>query len=436
MARNIRSKLENRSTRLTFKRVRKPTWERIGSGVWLGYRRLKLNGRWVLRVVSGGSEWTKGFADADDHENANGVTVLNFFQAQQKARELAGAGKDGTATAHRPITVSDAVDAYERDLAARGADTKNAEVIRYHLKDAKGLANIAVSALVATDFKAWRASFNGASSATVNRTNNSLRAALNQAAELYDLTNTKAWRVGFMKRIKGADRSRNVILPNKTIAAIIRAAYSKIGPEFGLLVEVAAQTGARYSQLVRLTIGNVHIKGNPRLMIPVSKKGTGEKAITHRPVPITADLALRLPIKGRQPHALLLTKAGVVSADTEPRAESGSRGNHSVHAGDTPWGINHQLRPFEQVIEHLKNDPGIKNARFPVSMYALRHSSIARQLLDGVNPKIVADNHDTSIVMIQKNYSEFITDHSDAISRKTLSAFASNVVSLPSARVG
>jgi hypothetical protein len=48
----------------------------------------------------------------------------------------------------------------------------------------------------------------------------------------------------------------------------------------------------------------------------------------------------------------------------------------------------------------------------------------------GVNPMIVADNHDTSIVMIRKNYSEFITDHSDAISRRTLSVFAGNVVSL------
>jgi hypothetical protein len=52
-----------------------------------------------------------------------------------------------------------------------------------------------------------------------------------------------------------------------------------------------------------------------------------------------------------------------------------------------------------------------------VTIYALRHSSIVRQLLAGVPVRIVAAGHDTSVAMIERNYSRFITDHADALVR-------------------
>ena len=45
--------------------------------------------------------------------------------------------------------------------------------------------------------------------------------------------------------------------------------------------------------------------------------------------------------------------------------------------------------------------------------YALRHSSITRALQRGLSPRLVADAHDTSIGMLERNYSKFIADHSD-----------------------
>ena len=39
-----------------------------------------------------------------------------------------------------------------------------------------------------------------------------------------------------------------------------------------------------------------------------------------------------------------------------------------------------------------------------MTIYALRHSNIVRQLLAGVPIRVVAVNHDTSIVMIEKTY--------------------------------
>ena len=55
-----------------------------------------------------------------------------------------------------------------------------------------------------------------------------------------------------------------------------------------------------------------------------------------------------------------------------------------------------------------------------VTMYALRHSSIVRMILANVPIRIVADHHDTSVLMIERNYSQLIGQHSDALVRGAL----------------
>jgi hypothetical protein len=51
---------------------------------------------------------------------------------------------------------------------------------------------------------------------------------------------------------------------------------------------------------------------------------------------------------------------------------------------------------------------------------ALRHTSIVRAILANVPLRVIAAIHDTSVAMIERNYSAFITDHSDAIARAAL----------------
>jgi integrase len=52
--------------------------------------------------------------------------------------------------------------------------------------------------------------------------------------------------------------------------------------------------------------------------------------------------------------------------------------------------------------------------------YALRHSSIIRALLAGVPIRVVAASHDTSVTMLERSYSAYVLDHSDAVSRAAL----------------
>ena len=92
-----------------------------------------------------------------------------------------------------------------------------------------------------------------------------------------------------------------MILPEAAIRTIIAKANEQ-SAEFGLLVETAAVTGARVSQLARLEVEDLQdARSDPRLMMPSSRKGRGEKKISRRPVPIPAGLAakLRRIAKGR-----------------------------------------------------------------------------------------------------------------------------------------
>ena len=233
----------------------------------------------------------------------------------------------------------------------------------------------------------------GLAPSTVNRTCAAFQAALElAAAQDPRITNQSAWRTG-LAALPDAEQSRNVILPDDAVLAIISAAYA-VSREFGLLVEVAAVTGARVSQLARLEVGDLQDdRSDPRLMMPSARKGRGRKRIERRPVPIPINLArvLKQAGAGRSSEAPLLTK---------PNGE--------------PWRHSDHRHPFERAVTRAGLDPA------EVTIYALRHSSIVRQLLANTPIRVVATLHDTSVVMIERTYSKFITDHSDALSRRAL----------------
>jgi integrase len=396
VARNIRSaKLETRTARLKAPVRKKPYFIAVAPGVGLGYRRNKTAGSWVVRAADGkGGNWTQAFALADDFEDSNGTDVLSFWQAQDRARVLVRGGKDANEDSGKPVTMAQMIDRYETDLRSRGGDVYNAQRVRVHLPDA--LASKTVAMLSSPrEFRHWRDGLlkKGLAPSTVNRTCAAFQAALElAAAQDPRITNQSAWRTG-LAALPDAERSRNVIIPDDAVRSIILAAYAE-SREFGLLVEVAAVTGARVSQLARLEVGDLlGDRSDPRLMMPTASKGRGRKRIERRPVPIPINLArlLKEAEAGRPTEAPLLTKP------------SGKPWRHSDHR-----------HPFKRAVKMAGLDPA------EVTIYALRHSSIVRQLLANTPIRVVATLHDTSVVMIERTYSKFITDHSDALSRRAL----------------
>jgi integrase len=399
-------KLDSRTARHKLPTRKKPYTARIAVGVRLAYRRNETAGTWS--VLGGGGRWLKKIGIADDHEDADGVRVLDYWQAIERARELCRA-KDGELSG-KPIDVATALEAYAADLRARGGNVYNAERVRAHLP--KALLHKAVGLLTTRELRRWRDGLlaKGLAPATVGRTIRMAKAAFIQAAD-HDarITNRDAWRVG-LKGLPDAEAVRNVILSDAAVRSIIAAAQAE-GPEFALLTELSAVTGARVSQLRRLQVGDVQAdRSDPRLMMPCSAKGR-RKTISRRPVPIPAALALRLQRlgRGRAAHAPLLRKS----------------------SGEI-WGRSDHLRPFARTVKRVGLDPG------EVTIYALRHSSIVRALLGAVPARVTAANHDTSILYLEKTYSKFIADHSDAVARHALLDLTppagAKVVSLPGRR--
>src|SRR6185295_11430629 len=106
MARRARGAgLEARSSRLRLPIAKKPVFVKIGPGVGLGYRRNQNAGTWVARVADGqGGNWTKAVGAADDFDVADGRNVLDFWQAQDKARTLGRIERTGEAASAKPVT--------------------------------------------------------------------------------------------------------------------------------------------------------------------------------------------------------------------------------------------------------------------------------------------------------------------------------------------
>jgi integrase len=402
--------LESRSWRLKQSPQKKPYYQRIEYRVMLGYRRVQGNGNngtWVARVTRDG-DWTKRIGVADDYDEAvPGTDILTYSQAVDEVKKLANAGKPTDTS-----TVKAALDRYETDLKGRGGDPNNIKRVRAYLSNRLG--DTSVGALTKNDLTGFRDELKAhMADSSVNRTMAMLRAALNLTADENERITKRPWKDG-LKRIKGADRSRNVVVTEQDVRVVIRAAY-RSSREFGLLVEVLAVTGARPSQAIRLRGENLQANfidrttgtRTPRLMMPVSRKGKGEKAIAHRPVPIPATFADRLP---KQDGLLLVQPTG------------------------DPWSRTNLARQFNAAIEGVKLTPAPLDAK--VTLYALRHTSIIRQIRANVPIRIVAALHDTSVAMIEKNYSEYIADHADDLARPALLETIAEDFKVPGDEVG
>jgi integrase len=122
-------------------------------------------------------------------------------------------------------------------------------------------------------------------------------------------------------------------------------------------------------------------------------KGRGQKKIQRRPVPIPTALVTRLrtAIENKAANAPLLSKP----------------------SGD-PWKKADHSRLFQRAAAAAGVDPA------KVTIYALRHTNIVRQILAAVPIRVIAVNHDTSVAMLERTYSRYIADHVDALARRTL----------------
>lgn len=106
--------LESRAARARLPAQPKPYYRAIGPGLNIGYRKGKRGGRWVARFYVGEKDYRlEVIADADDMLDANGETVLDFWQAQDRARQMQAAlSGEAVEAVKKRITVKQAIDDY------------------------------------------------------------------------------------------------------------------------------------------------------------------------------------------------------------------------------------------------------------------------------------------------------------------------------------
>jgi integrase len=424
--------------RIGFECRKEPYYRTIAPKMQLGYRRrLDAAGTWVVRRWHGDKHpdvrVLRGpdgrVVVADDFAEANELTVLSYGQALARAHEIAASDDLTIRSAH--ITVADALTHYENDLKARGGDMRNVTRVSRYLRkghrdengqlDEMVLLTLQVSRLDATAFDEWNKALTdaGIMPATRNRINFAFKAALNLAKTRDKRIKETPWRVALQKLPPTGSEPMNVILDEGDVAAIMRAAYADSN-EFGLFVELCGQTGARPSQIGgRLQKRHLKVAASCGVMMPVSDKGgRGEKAVKSAWVPIPLDLALRLQqhAKGKRATDLL-----VAQPSGNPWCVKGGSGGWNKYYGDA----------FERALARCASNLKPRDDGLPVTLYALRHTHIARQLMDNVDATIVAKAHDTSTKMIENHYAAYINRPSDGLLRRTLiDLSASKVVQL------
>jgi integrase len=380
--------------------VRKaPYYKTVSPNIQLGYRRNEGAGTWSVRVTGKGG-WLKRIGLADDKESADGRDVLTYWQAIDAARKLARRRPGDAVDDSRPLLVADAIDQYESELLAKGADPYNATQARLH---SAALLSRPVALLDARELIRWRGALvaKGLAPSSINRVRNCLRAALTLAAKRdRRIRNAHEWQKGF-DALADAQEANNVVLDDDTVRAFVAAAYAHSWA-LGSLIDVLATTGTRPSQAARLTIADLKADDPlaPRLRMPKSGKGGTKDRLRRKAerfsVPITVELAalLKEASAGRALDAPLLMQ------------DSGE-----------PWGdnpSNQYRRDVRVIVAAVGLEPD------EVTAYSLRHSSIVRALLRNVPIRVVASLHDTSVQMIEKHYSAYIPEHSDEVARKAL----------------
>src|SRR5437870_4370826 len=119
MARKVHDKaLDSREARRRLKIRGKPYYRAIERGLHVGYRRLGdgQSGTWVARHYVGNQQYELSrIGTADDNSDADGVVVLDFWQAVEAARKAMVESAHQAHGKHGPYTVSQALDAYLQD---------------------------------------------------------------------------------------------------------------------------------------------------------------------------------------------------------------------------------------------------------------------------------------------------------------------------------
>lgn len=295
------ARISTRSARLNRKPAlkprREPYWCAISHGLSVGYRKGSTGGTWIARHFSTATgRRIAALGIADDYEDADGIRILSFDQAQAKAREWAvlKTQEDTGEIQSGAYTVEQAMNDYLAHLAKakRKPQYRATAIVKAHILPTLG--RIELAKLTHGKVKAWRDALAEAAprvrtrkgkeqvyrsidpsdpqqarkrQATANRILTVLKAALNFAkGESRRIATDAAWVD--VKPFARVDVPKVRFLTPDEVTAVV----GKCEPDFQSLVKGALLTGCRYGELAAITVAEFNAKDG-QVYIAQSKNG-------------------------------------------------------------------------------------------------------------------------------------------------------------------
>lgn len=421
MAKRVRdATLDSKEARAKLKARGKPYYKSIGPGLHVGYRKGKEVGRWVVRMYVGDQDYrVETIADADDKLDANGSTILTFWQAQDKARAVHKAMSGEAGKVVGVYTVKDAIDDYLLWMEGNRKSSRDARW-RAEALILPELGEMDVAKLDAKRIRKWHSTvattaprvrtkagkeqrFREIASdsesvrqrrATANRVLTTLKAALNYAWREGKAASDREWR-----RVEPFEDVEAARVHYLTVAEAQRLVNAS-GGAFKDLVQAALQTGARYSELARLRVEDFNADVGT-LTIRASKSGKGRHIVlTDEGSELFTQLA-----RGKKRGVLMLT----------------------TEAGGV-WEKSHQFRPMKEACKNAKIIPAI-------GFHGLRHTWASLSVMNGMPLMVVAKNlGHTDTRMVEKHYGHlspsYVADAVRAGAPRFGTVAASNVADL------
>jgi integrase len=392
--------LTTKAARERLARRHQAYWRRIDAGAAIGYRKGATTGTWLVRVTdptAGGGYRQSALGRADDVLKADAVEVLDYRQAESKAREwiarhhrvAAGLEPEMPAGASKLYTVKEAVADYLADYAARGGKALKAtqHAVNAHILPALG--TLPVSRLSRERLKGWHRDLAAAPArlrskngeqrhrdvaddpdaprrrrATANRILTIAKAALNHArAEGKALCPADAWSA--VKPFRESVKARVRYLIDDELTRLVNACP----PDFRELVSGALLTGARYGELAAMRAGDFDRQAGT-VTIERSKGGKP------RHIALTEEGRefFDMMTAGRPGRARIFERQKIVKQATRTAPAVTAR---------VPWAKSDQFRFMRDACVVAQIAP-------PLTFHNLRHTYGSRLAMRGVPMGVIA----------------------------------------------
>lgn len=361
-----------------------PYWEVIRPGLYLGYRRGKKGGTWFAKIYDKNATPSRQQIDlgsADDNEKPDGKEVLDYEQATDKAKlwfkkkaQPAKESEGPKASYTVRDCMADYLSSYQKSGGKAVKDTDT--TIKAHILPSLG--DLQVTGLTRGRLQKWFENLAGTPArlrtsrseeqqfkaapeddeakrkrrSTANRILTVLKAALNRAVDVEDVTcPTNAWKL--VKPFKKADGSRIRFLSVEDQPVFVQAC----GPELRKLVQGALFTGARYGELGRL----LHVRD--------FNEQTGQ-------IFITAET------KNEESRYVVLSEEGIEFFKAMVKDRNKSE-RMFLAPGGTFWERGDQIRPVKRAVKKAEIEGGL-------TFHELRHTYASTLIMADIPLAVVA----------------------------------------------